>query len=85
MLTPSSNSVLEPVTCAMLAGTPDISAHFSRFRVTEIALDAQALDQFDPSRMLPAVDLLADAEVDAMAWNGTSASWLWNRARSEPL
>ena len=76
MLTPSSNSVLEPVTYAMLAGAPGISAHFSRFRVTEIALDAQALDQFDPSRMLPAADLLADAKVDAMAWNGTSASWL---------
>jgi len=76
MLTPSSNSVLEPVTCAMLAGAPGISAHFSRFRVTEIALDTQALDQFDPSRMLPAVDLLADAKVDVMAWNGTSASWL---------
>jgi maleate isomerase len=76
MLTPSSNSILEPVTCAMLAGAPGISAHFSRFRVTEIALDAQALDQFDPSRMLPAADLLADVKVDAMAWNGTSASWL---------
>ncbi|MDH2401235.1 aspartate/glutamate racemase family protein [Bradyrhizobium sp. SSUT18] len=76
MLTPSSNSVLEPVTCAMLAGAPGISAHFSRFRVTEIALDAQALDQFDPSRMLPMADLLADAKVDAVAWNGTSASWL---------
>jgi maleate isomerase len=76
MLTPSSNSVLEPVTSAMLVGVPGISAHFSRFRVTEIALDAPALDQFDPSRMLPAADLLADAKVDVMAWNGTSASWL---------
>ena len=76
MLTPSSNSIPEPVTCAMLAGTPGIIAHFSRFRVTEITLDAPALDQFDPSRILPAADLLADAEVDAMAWNGTSASWL---------
>ncbi len=76
ILAPSSNSVLEPVTYAMLAGAPGISAHFSRFRVTEIALDADALDQFDPSRMLPAADLLADAKVDAMAWNGTSASWL---------
>lgn len=76
MLTPSSNSVLEPVTCAMLAGAPGVSAHFSRFRVTEIALNAEALDQFDPSRMLPAADLLADARVDAIAWNGTSASWL---------
>jgi maleate isomerase len=76
MITPSSNSVLEPVTCAMLAGCPGVTAHFSRFRVTEIGLDAPALKQFDPSAMLPTADLLADAKVDAIAWNGTSASWL---------
>lgn len=76
MITPSSNSVLEPVTSAMLAGAPGVTAHFSRFRVTEIALDAVALNQFDASVMLPAADLLADAKVDAIAWNGTSASWL---------
>ncbi|MCA1438310.1 MULTISPECIES: aspartate/glutamate racemase family protein [unclassified Bradyrhizobium] len=76
MITPSSNSVLEPVTSAMLAGTPGVTAHFSRFRVTQIALDAAALSQFDASVMLPAADLLADAKVDAIAWNGTSASWL---------
>jgi maleate isomerase len=76
MITPSSNSVLEPVTSAMLHGVAGITAHFSRFRVTEIALDAAALSQFDASVMLPAADLLADAKVDAIAWNGTSASWL---------
>jgi maleate isomerase len=76
MITPSSNSVLEPVTSTMLHGVAEITAHFSRFRVTEIALDAAALSQFDPSVMLPAADLLADARVDAIAWNGTSASWL---------
>lgn len=76
MITPSSNSVLEPITSAMLAGAPGVTAHFSRFRVTEIALDAAALSQFDSSVMLPAADLLADAKVDAIAWNGTSASWL---------
>jgi maleate isomerase len=76
MITPSSNSVLEPVTCAMLHGVDGVSAHFSRFRVTEIALDQAALNQFDASVMLPAADLLADAKVDAIAWNGTSASWL---------
>ncbi|UCF54905.1 MAG: Asp/Glu/hydantoin racemase, partial [Bradyrhizobium sp.] len=76
MITPSSNSVLEPVTSAMLHGVTDVTAHFSRFRVTEIALDQAALNQFDPSVMLPAADLLADAKVDAIAWNGTSASWL---------
>ncbi|ULK97051.1 aspartate/glutamate racemase family protein [Bradyrhizobium sp. I71] len=76
MITPSSNSVLEPVTSAMLAGAPGVTAHFSRFRVTEIALAAAALNQFDASVMLPAADMLADAKVDAIAWNGTSASWL---------
>ncbi|MBR0843205.1 aspartate/glutamate racemase family protein [Bradyrhizobium liaoningense] len=76
MITPSSNSVLEPVTSTMLHGIDGVSAHFSRFRVTEIALDAAALSQFDASAMLPAADLLADAKVDAIAWNGTSASWL---------
>lgn len=76
MITPSSNSVLEPVTSAMLTGAEGVTAHFSRFRVTEIALDAAALNQFDASVMLPAADLLADAKVDAIAWNGTSASWL---------
>jgi maleate isomerase len=76
MITPSSNSVLEPVTAAMLANRADVTAHFSRLRVTEIALDAPALNQFDPSHMLPAAELLADARVDSIAWNGTSASWL---------
>ncbi|MCP3398489.1 aspartate/glutamate racemase family protein [Bradyrhizobium sp. CCGB20] len=76
MITPSSNSVLEPVTNSMLHGVAGVTAHFSRFRVTEISLDAAALSQFDASVMLPAADLLADARVDAIAWNGTSASWL---------
>src|SRR5215218_8621913 len=76
MITTASNSVLEPATAAMLADVDGVTAHFSRFRVTEIALDAAALSQFDASVMLPAADLLADAKVDAIAWNGTSASWL---------
>ena len=31
MLTPSSNTALEPITRAMLAGIADVSVHFSRF------------------------------------------------------
>ncbi|WP_407180931.1 aspartate/glutamate racemase family protein [Bradyrhizobium sp. STM 3562] len=76
MLTPSSNTVLEPMTAAMLAGVPDVSAHFSRFRVTEIALSDQALQQFDDTELLRAAELLAHAKVDVIAWNGTSAAWL---------
>ena len=38
MLTPSSNTALEPITYAMLAGVEGVSVHFSRFKVTEITL-----------------------------------------------
>ena len=76
LLTPSSNTVLEPLSTAMVAGLPGVSLHFSRFRVTEIALSDQALAQFDPAPVLHAAALLADARVDAIAWSGTSASWL---------
>ena len=76
ILTPSSNTVLEPVTAAMLAGLPECSAHFARFRVTEISLGDRALGQFDAAPILAACDLLADARVDCIAWSGTSASWL---------
>src|SRR6185295_15059009 len=76
MLTPSSNTILEPVTTAMLADLPEVTAHFSRFKVTEIALSGPALAQFDDTEILRAAELLAHAKVDAIAWNGTSASWL---------
>jgi maleate isomerase len=76
MLTPSSNTALEPLTSAMLAGLPEVSAHFGRFRVTEISLKPQALGQFDMEPILEAARLLADAHVDVIAWNGTSSGWL---------
>lgn len=76
MLTPSSNTVLEPVTAAMLSGTPDITAHFGRFKVTEISLKGAALGQFDNAPILAAASLLADAKVQSICWNGTSAGWL---------
>jgi len=76
MLTPSSNTALEPLTSAMLAGLPEVSAHFGRFRVTEISLKPQALGQFDIVPILEAARLLADAHVDVIAWNGTSSGWL---------
>ena len=76
MLTPSSNTVLEPVTSALVAGLPEVSAHFSRFPVTEISLDDHALAQFDTTTLIAAARLLADARVQVIAWNGTSAGWL---------
>lgn len=76
MLTPSSNTVLEPVTSAMLSGLPEVSAHFGRFKVTEIALSERALGQFDDGEILRAADLLSHAKLDCIGWNGTSSGWL---------
>jgi maleate isomerase len=76
MLTPSSNTALEPICHAMLAGCPEVSVHFARFRVTEISLSAAANGQFSRDGMLHAAELLGDARVNAICWNGTSASWL---------
>src|SRR5260370_24702701 len=76
MLTPSSNTALEPITTAMVAGLPEVSAHFSRFKVTEIALSNTALAQFDNHEILRAAELLAHAKVDSIGWNGTSSCWL---------
>ncbi|HEU4779928.1 MAG TPA: aspartate/glutamate racemase family protein [Steroidobacteraceae bacterium] len=76
VLTPSSNTALEPLTSALVGGLPGASVHFSRFKVTEIALDDRALGQFDDSKILAAAELLADAKVDAIGWSGTSSGWL---------
>lgn len=74
VLTPSSNTALEPLTCAMLADIEPVSAHFSRFRVTQISLEPEALGQFDDRPILAAAKLLADAKVDVIGWSGTSAA-----------
>jgi maleate isomerase len=76
MLTPSSNTVLEPVTAQLLCDLPGVTMHVSRLRVTRIDLDDDADRQFERAAMQSAARLLADAKVDAIAWNGTSGSWL---------
>jgi maleate isomerase len=76
MITPSSNTCLEPATAQLLAGTTGVSAHFSRLGVTRIALDDSSDAQFSLDAMAAAAELLADARVDSVIWNGTSGSWL---------
>ncbi|MEI7443759.1 MAG: aspartate/glutamate racemase family protein [Burkholderiales bacterium] len=76
VLTPSSNTALEPLTSAMVAGLPGVSAHFGRFRVTEISLGSGSTGQFELEPILHAARLLADAHVDVIAWSGTSSGWL---------
>lgn len=76
MLTPSSNTVLEPYISAILHDhLPDITAHFQRFTVTEIALDDKAINQFRNEPLLEAAKILSDARMDVIAWAGTAAGW----------
>lgn len=75
MLTPSSNTVVEPVTQAIVAPLEGVTVHFSRFEVTEISLTDTALAQFEMSPFMSAAQLLADARMHVIAWNGTSAAW----------
>lgn len=82
IIVPSSNTAMEPLITSILetvnACIPSVytTAHFSRFRVTQISLDASAHSQFDLETILHAASLLADAKVDAILWGGTSAGWL---------
>lgn len=76
MITPSSNTCLEPMTYRLLGGRTDVTVHFARVPVTAITLDDASGGQFAAEPMLAAARLLADAEVDVIAWNGTAGSWL---------
>lgn len=77
MLTPSSNTVLEPYTSAMFAPFgEEASAHFGRFRVVEISMSEASQSQFNLEPILEAAERLAEANPHLIAWNGTSASWL---------
>ena len=77
MIVPSSNTVLEPYTAAMLRPLGDsVTAHFARLKVTEISLSGASKDQFGDAAQLAAAAQLAEAFCDVIAWNGTSGSWL---------
>jgi maleate isomerase len=76
-ITPSSNTALEPITALMNADLADrVSHHFGRLRVRQMTLDTSSSDQFRFEPMLEAAEMLADAPLDALVWNGTAASWL---------
>ncbi|MFC6671618.1 aspartate/glutamate racemase family protein [Marinobacterium aestuariivivens] len=75
VMTPSSNTTLEPLTAEILHELADVSAHFGRLKVTEISLRDQALSQFDTGPFLEAARLLADARVQSITWSGTSSGW----------
>lgn len=75
MLVPSSNTVAEPTTAAMLAGVPDVTLHVARFRVTRLDTSAEALAQFRAGPLLAAAELLMDARMDAICLNATAACY----------
>lgn len=76
ILTPSSNTALEPLTQQLISQLAGVTVHFSRFRVLRIALSGDALAQFDNAPIIEAAKLLADAKVDVIGWSGTSSGWL---------
>jgi len=76
MIVPSSNTCLEPMSYRILGDRSDVTIHFSRIPVTRIELDESADQQFAGDGMRQAAELLATADVDVIAWNGTAGSWL---------
>lgn len=76
LLTPSSNTVLEPTSARILAQVPNASAHFTRLRLPEIALRKNAPAKFRPAEIIQAASLLRDTKCRVIAWTGTSAAWL---------
>jgi maleate isomerase len=73
-ITPSSNTVVERVTLGILRHFPEVSPHFSRTSVVG------AVDPFphtyDFDDMLRTAALLADAQLDVVAWNGSKGGSL---------
>jgi maleate isomerase len=76
MITPSSNTVVEPTTMAVTAGLePPLTTHYTRIEVKTISLEVDSLAHFQPDTFVRAAELLADASMDVIAWNGTAGAW----------
>ena len=76
MLTPSSNTVVEPWCFEIISSLGDASVHFGRVEVLWIDDKAASLSQFYDENMLRGFDLLSHVKPTIIGWNGTSASWL---------
>jgi maleate isomerase len=76
MITPSSNTVVEPTTMAVTAGLkPPLTTHYTRIEVKTISLEPHSLAHFQTGTFVRAAELLADASMDVIAWNGTAGAW----------
>ena len=76
MLTPSSNSVVEPCCYEIIGSVKNASVHFGRVEVLWIDNNAASLSQFYDDNMIKGFDLLSHVKPMVIGWNGTSASWL---------
>jgi maleate isomerase len=83
-ITPSCNSALEHITSLVAAPLAQrVSNHYTRIPVGTISLSDSDRGQFDTETMLCAARLLADAAMDVILWNGTSACWNGTAADGE--
>ena len=73
-ITPSANTVVERVTLGILRNFPEVSPHFSRTSVVGAHDPFPASYDFDD--MLVAAQLLGDAQLDVVAWNGSKGGSL---------
>ena len=77
MIVPSVNTALEPLTIEMLKTVDeDVSVHFTRIEVHDVSLGDESARQFTFDAFLQAARLLVDAQVQVVAWNGTSGGWM---------
>lgn len=75
-ITPSSNTTLEPLTAMMAYPVSNlVSNHFTRIVVKKISLEPDDTGRFEFEKMVAAAKLLADGNMDAVLWNGTSGCW----------
>ena len=76
MLTPSSNSVVEPWCYKIIGSVENVSVHFGRVEVLWIDDKEASLSQFYDENMIKGFELLSHVKPMVIGWNGTSASWL---------
>lgn len=75
-ITPSCNTVLEPVTALLNASVAQrLSHHFVRIPVSNISLGRADAGQFDVDTMVRAAESVCDGTMDVVVWNGTSGCW----------
>ncbi|KAK5127132.1 hypothetical protein LTR85_008492 [Meristemomyces frigidus] len=76
-IVPSSNIAVEAITQAIFQSlNSNIICIFTRIQVTTLGTDANSTSQFSTETLVAAARLLADAQPDAIIWNGTSGMWV---------